>query len=98
MGTFEEKAVNAKFSLKLQLSKLEIQEEILLSTHINELKSIMNQLAEIGSKKYEEDAKAILLNSLSSNYANVIFTSSQFSTRTLDEIIATLLAEEKRKG
>ena len=44
----------------------------------------------------DEDVKAILLNNLSSNSDNVIFTLSQFSSKSLDEMIAALLAEEKR--
>jgi hypothetical protein len=44
----------------------------------------------------EEDAKAILLNSLPSKYNNVIFTLNQMSSQTLEDMIVSLLAEEKR--
>jgi len=53
-------------------------------------------LAETGSKIDDEDARAILLNSLSSNYESIIFTLSQLSFKSLDEMIAALLTEEKR--
>ena len=68
---FGEKDVNAKFSLKLQLFKLKMHEEASLSSHINELKSIIRQLTMIGSKVDDDDAKAILLKSLPSTYDNV---------------------------
>lgn len=49
-----------------------MQEHTSLYTHINELKYIMNQLTGINTKIDEEDAKVKLLNSLSSNYHNII--------------------------
>ena len=93
---FGEKSTNAKFSLKLQLFKLKMYEETYLSSHINEPNSLMRQLTEIKAPNEEDDAKAILLNSLSSNYDNTIFTKCQFSTKSLDEMIAALLEKEKR--
>ena len=42
-----------------------------------------------------EDAYAILLNSLPPKYNSAIFTLSQLPSQSLDEMIATLLAEEK---
>ncbi|KAH9314127.1 hypothetical protein KI387_022754, partial [Taxus chinensis] len=54
------------------------------------------QLAEVKAAIEDEDAKAILLNSLSSKYSNVVFTLSQIQSQSLGDMIATLLAEEKR--
>jgi len=71
-------------------------EDTYLSSHINNLKSLIRQLVEIGATIEDEDAKAILLNSLSSNYDNVAFTLSQLSSWTLDEMIVVILVEEKR--
>ena len=93
---FGERVVNAKFSLKLQLFKLNMYEDTSLSSHINNMKSLIRKLAEIGATIEDDDAKAILLNSLSSNYDNVAFTLSQLSSRTLDEMISMFLVEEKR--
>jgi hypothetical protein len=62
---FGAKAMNATFSLKMQLFSLKMHEETRLSTHINELMSLLRQLAETGIKVDPDDAKAILLNSLS---------------------------------
>jgi hypothetical protein len=44
----------------------------------------------------EEDAKAIILNSLPSKYNNVIFTLSQLPSQSLEDMIVALLAKEKR--
>lgn len=44
----------------------------------------------------DEDAKAILLNNLPSNYGNVIFILTQFSFKSLNEMVRTILGEEKR--
>lgn len=93
---FGEKATNAEFSLKLQLFSLKMHEETRLSTHINELMSLLRQLAEIGVKVDPDDAKAILLNSLSSKYSNVVFTLTQLPSQTLEGMVTSLLAEEKR--
>ena len=86
---FGEKALNAKFSLKLQLFKLKMHDEVSLSSHINDLKSLLAQLADIDSdsKVGEDDAKAILLNSLSKKYDNAIFTLTQMPSRTLEDMI-----------
>jgi len=93
---FGEKDANAKFSLKLQLLKLKMNNETSFSTHINDLKYLIRKLGEIGTKVDNEDAKEVLLNSLCLTYDNAIFTLIQLSSRTMDEMIATLFAEEKR--
>jgi hypothetical protein len=91
---FEEKAMNAKFSLKLQLFSVKMHEETCLSTHINDLMSLLRQLAETGIKVDPDDAKTI--NSLSSKYSNVVFTLAQLPSQTLEGMVTSLLAEEKR--
>eukprot|EP01018_Ginkgo_biloba_P039116 Gb_11768 [translate_table: standard] len=88
--------MNAKFSLKLQLFKFKMSAEVTMSSHINNLRSLIKQLAEVNVMVDEEYAKAILLNSLPSNYSNVIFTLSLMSSQTLEDMISTLLSEEKR--
>ncbi|KAH9291344.1 hypothetical protein KI387_043468, partial [Taxus chinensis] len=93
---FGAKAVNAKFSLKLQLYRFKMDEGVSMSSHINNLRSLIRQLAEVKAAIEDEDAKAILLNSLSSKYSNVVFTLSQIQSQSLDDMIAALLAEEKR--
>ena len=67
-----------------------------MSSHINELKALVKQLAEVGVKVEEDDQKGVLLNSLSSKYHNVVFTLSQLSAQSLDDMISALLAKDKR--
>lgn len=93
---FGVKSTNAKFSIKLQLFSLKMNEETSMSSHINNLMSLLRQLSEFGTKVEDEDAKVVLLNSLHSSYSNVVFTLSQMSTLTLQETIAALLGEEKQ--
>jgi hypothetical protein len=70
--------------------------KVTMSSHINNLRSLIRQLVEVKAMVEEEDAKAILLNNLPSQYNNVIFTLSQMSSHTLEDMISSLLAEEKR--
>ena len=93
---FGGKENNENFSLKLQLFRLKMHDEIGLSTHINELMSLFRKLVETGAKVEPYDAKAILLNSLSSKYSKVAFTLSLLSSQSLEEMVASLSAEEKR--
>lgn len=65
---------------------------ITMSNHISNLRSLIRQLAEVKSPVDDDDAKAILLNSLSSKYSNVVFTLSQLASQTLEDMISTLLA------
>jgi hypothetical protein len=93
---FGARVVNAKFSLKLQLFSFKMPTEATMSSHVNNLRSIIRQLAEVKAVVDAEDAKAILLNSLPPKYNSAIFTLSQLPSQSLDEMIATLVAEEKR--
>ncbi|KAH9321030.1 hypothetical protein KI387_015669, partial [Taxus chinensis] len=94
--TFGAKAVNAKFSLKLQLFKLKMNEGATMSSHINDLRSLLRQLTEVSAQVDEEDAKTILLNSLPPKYSNVVFTLGQMPSHSLEGMISALLVEEKR--
>lgn len=92
---FGAQAINAKFSLKLQLFRFKMSLGITMSSHINKLRSLIRQLAEVQATIDEDYAKAILLNSLSSQYENVVFTLSQ-NSQPFEEMIVALLSEEKR--
>jgi hypothetical protein len=93
---FGAQAVNAKISLKLQLFSFKMPVEATMSSHDNDLRSIIRQLAGVKAVVDAEDAKAILLNSLPPKYSSAIFTPSQLPSQSLDKMIASLLAEEKR--
>jgi len=72
--------VNTKFSLKLQLFNFKMSRKITISTHINNLRSILKQLTEAKVVVDEEDTTSILLNSILSKYNSVVFTLSHFSS------------------
>ena len=86
-----------KFSLKLQLFRFKMAAETTTSGHIKDLKSLIKHLAlaEVSSKIDEENVKDLLLNSLPSTYNNIVFTLSQWPSQSLDELISSLLAEDK---
>jgi hypothetical protein len=67
-----------------------------MSNHINNLRSLIEQLSKVKATIEEENVNAILLNNLPSQYNNVIFTLSQMSSHTLKDMISSLLSEEKR--
>jgi hypothetical protein len=90
---FEEKAMNANFSLKLQLFGLKMHDETRLSTHINELMSLFKKLVDTSTEVDRKDAKEIILNSLSSKYKNVVFTLSLLPSQSLEGMVASLLSE-----
>jgi hypothetical protein len=88
--------MNVEFSLKLQLFRFNMSAKVIMSSHINNLRSLIRQLTGFKSTMEEEDAKAISLNNLPSQYNNAIFNFSQRSSHTLEDMISSLLAEEKR--
>ena len=75
-----------------------MSDEITMSNHISNLRSLINQLVEVGVVIDKDDAKSILLNSLPSKYSNVICSLIQMPPQTLEDVISTLLVEEKRAG
>jgi hypothetical protein len=56
--------VNARFSLKLQLFIFKMLAKATMSSHVNDLRSIIRQLVEFKAVADEENAKTILLNSV----------------------------------
>ena len=53
---FGVKTTNAKFSIKLQLFRLKMNEETSMSSHVNNLMSLLRQLVEASAKVEDEDA------------------------------------------
>lgn len=104
LNTLFGKGTTAKILLKSQLYSLKMQDTTSLSSHINYLKSLRSQIAEAGDQISDEEFLAIMLNSLSPKFNNVVFTLSQLPAPTppptpaelLEKRIETLLAEEKR--
>jgi hypothetical protein len=69
-----------------------------ISSHINDLKLLTIQWVEVSVKEEDEDAKDVLLSSYlqASSYCNVIFTLSQMSSKSLDNMLSSLLPEDRR--
>lgn len=93
---FGARSKNGKILLKQQFFALKLERGMSLNDHVNHMKSIMNQLAGIGSNVPEDDAMAVLLNSMPAEYSNVIFTLGNLPNQSLEMMIASLLEEERR--
>ena len=81
----------------MQFFSLKMHDETPLSNHINDLMSLLRNLAEIGAKVDTKSAKAILLNSISHNYNNVVFRLCQIFSQLLEGMITSILAEQKKE-
>jgi len=68
--------------------------EATMSSHINDLGSIIRQLAEVKAVVDAEDAKAILLNSLPPKYSSATLTLTQLPSQSLDEMIALYKSDD----
>lgn len=73
---FVSKAINIKFSLKLPLFRFKMEDGITMSNHISNLQSLIRQLAEVKVMVDDDDARAILLNSLPSKNTTMLFLHS----------------------
>lgn len=93
---FGAKVLNEKFSLKFQLFRFKMEDRITMSNHISNLSSLLRKLAEVKALIDDDASRAILSNSFPSKYNNVIFTLSQITSQNLEDMILSLLAEEKR--
>lgn len=82
-------------SLKLHFL-VNMSVEVTMSSHKNNLRSLIRQLVDVKATIEKEDAKAILLKCLPFQYDNVIFTLSEMFSHTLEDTISSFLAEEKR--
>lgn len=70
--------------------------EVNISSHINNLRSLIIQLTEVKAMVEEEDTKAILLTNIPAKCNDVIFIRNQIPCQTLEYMISDLLVEEKR--
>lgn len=66
------------------------------ASHLNTFKSLMQQLASIGSKVDDDDAIAVLLNSLPLSYTHIESNLYTQSDLTLENMIVTLLDEDRK--
>lgn len=71
---------------------------VTLGEHINNMKEIMRQLHDLGVNVEEDNSKVVLLSSLPCQYDDVIKLTGINATVSFEEIISTLLDEEKKQG
>ncbi|MCO5597941.1 hypothetical protein L7F22_052027 [Adiantum nelumboides] len=67
-----------------------------LASHLNNMQSLMTQLAGISLKVDEDIAIAVLLKSLPSNYDHIVTTLTNMPISKLVDMQASLLEEEKK--
>lgn len=89
---FRAREVNGIIFLKLQLFIFKIPCKSTLSSHVNNVRSIIRELVEFKAVVDEEDSKAILWNNFPPKYNSEIFTLSQLPSQSLYKTIATFLA------
>ncbi|KAH9323768.1 hypothetical protein KI387_018407, partial [Taxus chinensis] len=68
---FGSEAEMAKTTLKQHLYGLKMEENSKMADHISKFRSLLNQLAGIKEHVKDDDAKAILLNSMPKSYSNI---------------------------
>jgi hypothetical protein len=90
--------VNVKFSLKLELFIFKVPTEATMSSHINNIRSIIRQLAKVKEVVAEEDANVVLMNSLPLEYSSAIFTLSQLPSQSLDQNDCNIASRKKKEN
>lgn len=81
---------SAKTTLKQRLYGQKMEKVIKMGDHISKFHSLLNQLVGINEKVKDDDAKAILLNSLPKHMSGMVFRLSKV-TISLEGVISTLL-------
>lgn len=92
---FGSQASSAKMSIKQKLFGLKMNGGDNIIQHISIFRSLLNQLAGINANVTDDDAKAILLNSLPSSFDHIVFTLNKINP-SLETIISSLIDEGNR--
>ncbi|MCO5572139.1 hypothetical protein L7F22_025890 [Adiantum nelumboides] len=93
---FGAQAKSSKFGLLIEFFKLEMEPKMPLASHLNNMQSLMTQLAGISLKVDEDIAIAVLLKSLPSSYKHIVTTLTNMPISKLVDVQASLLEEEKK--
>lgn len=94
---FGTKAKHSKISLKMQLYGLKMEPNENVSSLINRLKSLMTQLTYVKAPVDEEDAIAILLKSMPSNFDQIVTVLKEKEPIPSMESVINSLQEEEKK-
>ncbi|MCO5557476.1 hypothetical protein L7F22_011041 [Adiantum nelumboides] len=93
---FGAQAKSSKFGLLIEFFKLEMSAKTPLASHLNNMQSLMTQLAGISLKVDENIAIDVLLKSLPSSYDHIVTTLTNMPISKLVDVQASLLEEEKK--
>ncbi|MCO5566781.1 hypothetical protein L7F22_020461 [Adiantum nelumboides] len=93
---FGAQAKSSKFGLLIEFFKLEMSAKTSLASHLNNIQSLMTQLAGISLKVDEDIAIAVLLKSLPSSYDHIVTTLTNMPISKLVDVQASLLEEVKK--
>ncbi|MCO5580120.1 hypothetical protein L7F22_033987 [Adiantum nelumboides] len=93
---FGAQAKSFKFGLLIEFFKLEMLARTPLASHLNNMQSLMTQLAGISLKVDEDIAIAVLLKSLPSSYDHIVTALTNMPISKLVDVQAYLLEEEKK--
>ncbi|MCO5553311.1 hypothetical protein L7F22_006832 [Adiantum nelumboides] len=93
---FGAQAKSSKFGLLIEFFKLKMSSKTPLASHLNNMQSLMTQLAGISLKVDEDIAIAVLLKSLPSSYDHIVTTLTNMPISKLVDVQASLLEEEKK--
>ncbi|MCO5585598.1 hypothetical protein L7F22_039533 [Adiantum nelumboides] len=93
---FGAQAKSSKFGLLIEFFKLKMASKMPLVSHLNNMQSLMTQLAGISLKVDEDIAIAVLLKSLPSNYDHIVTTFTNMPISKLVDVQASLLEEETK--
>ncbi len=96
---FESKSLVNRLFMRRKLLTMKMSEGDALSTHINSIKTLSEQLAAVGAQVSEEDLVMTLLMSLPSSYEHFItaLESVSESELTYDYVVAKLMNYDLRK-
>ncbi|MCO5581186.1 hypothetical protein L7F22_035064 [Adiantum nelumboides] len=88
-------AKSSKFGLLIEFFKLEMASKMPLASHLNNMQSLIAQLADISLKGDDDIAIAMLLKSLLSSYDHIVTTLTNTPFSKLVDVQASLLEEDK---
>lgn len=87
----------SKLALKIAFFALTMDSGSSVATHVNNLRSLMTQLASVNSPITEEDAMAVLLKSMPDTYDTIVTTLKNLPNPSLEGIISALQEEERKR-
>lgn len=95
---FGARSQNSKLALKISFFELQMKLGDSIASHVNQMRSLMTQLASVKSPVTEDDAMAVLLKSMPEEYDNLVTTLKNLPNPTLEGMISALQEEERKRN